>query len=162
VDEERAQLDQGLDAFPTDIDVLIAAYRLPHSTPEYHRNILDLVRKAGDKSREDIAANPQEAINYNQLAWLIANTEGDFDEALKFSQTSLELSPGEGGYYDTLGRVCFARHDYDNAVKYQTKAAELEPHYGLIARQLAYFKKVRAEQSKKSPAAAAAGKTEQK
>jgi tetratricopeptide (TPR) repeat protein len=153
--EERAELEQGLEAYAAEIDVLIASYHLPQSTPQYRRKILDLVHKAGDEIREQIAAGPQEAVPYNQLAWLIANTEGDFDEALKFSKTSLELDPGNGGYYDTLGRVYFARGDYDNAVKYQSKAAELEPHYGLIGRQLEFFKKVRDEKSKNSAAAAA-------
>ena len=36
---------------------------------------------------------------------------------------------------DTLGRVYFAKGDLDNAIKSQSKAAELEPHSGLIHRQ---------------------------
>jgi tetratricopeptide (TPR) repeat protein len=161
-EEERAHLEQGLDAFPPEIDVLIASYQLSRPASEYRRKILDLIRKAGDEIREQIASSPQEAVPYNQLAWLIANTEGDFDEALKFSKTSLELDPGNGGFYDTLGRVYFARRDYASAVKYQTKAVELEPHYGLIARQLEFFKKALAEQSKKPAAATPAVETEQK
>ena len=48
---------------------------------------------------------------YNQYAWLIGNTEGDFDEALKCSRKSLELQPDEGGYYDTLAHVYFGKGD---------------------------------------------------
>ena len=78
----------------------------------------------------------------------MANTEGDLDEALKYSQKSLELSPENGGLYDTLGRVYYAKGDYENAVKNQQHAAELEPHSGLIARQLELFKKAREEHKK--------------
>ena len=92
-----------------------------------------------DEEKENAAA-------YNQLAWLVANTEGNLDEALKDSQKSLEIlregnDRDTGGYDDTLGRVYFAKGDYQNAVTYQTKAAELEPHSGLIRRQLELFRK---------------------
>ena len=56
--------------------------------------------------------------------------------------------PTEGGFYDTLARCCFAKGDLDNAVKQQTKAAELEPHSGLIQRQLDFFRKKREEKKK--------------
>ena len=84
---------------------------------------------------------PTEATSYNQFAWLVGNTEGDFDEALRYSKKSIELKPGYGGYYDTLAHVYFAKGDYENALKTQTKAAELEPHSGQIARKLAVFRK---------------------
>ena len=33
--------------------------------------------------------------------------------------------PEEGGYYDTLAHVYFGKGEYENAVKYQSKAAQL-------------------------------------
>ena len=60
---------------------------------------------------------------------------------MKCSQKSIELKPEEGGFYDTLARVYFAKGDLQNAVKQQTKAAELDPHSGLIRRQLEFFRK---------------------
>ena len=61
---------------------------------------------------------------YNEYAWLIGNTEGDFDEAVKCSFKSIEISPEEGGLYDTLGHVYFGKGDWEKAVKYQAMAAE--------------------------------------
>jgi tetratricopeptide (TPR) repeat protein len=147
--KRRECLENALKLNPGDIDVLIACYRLPDQTPEYQKSVKDLIRKAADNLRGEIAAEPDNPSSYNQLAWLIANTEGDFDEALKCSQKSLDLSPESGGLYDTLGRVYYAKGDFDNALKYQQKAAELEPHSGLIAKQLELFKKAKEESKKK-------------
>lgn len=76
---------------------------------------------------------------YNQFAWLVSNTEGDLDEALQSSLQSLELRPNTAGFLDTLGRCYFAKGDYENAVKCQARAVELEPHSGQIRRQLERF-----------------------
>ena len=65
--------------------------------------------------------------------------DGDLDTALKYSQRSIEMAPEYGGYLDTLAHVHFARGEYEKAVQVQTKAAELDPHSGLIARQLRVF-----------------------
>ena len=148
---EREQLELAFAAWPTEIDVLISSYRLTNATPEFRRKVREAIRKAGEEIREQIANAPHDAVYYNQLAWLAANTEGDLDEALKFSKLSIELSPTNGGFYDTLGRVYYARGDYDNAIRYQTKAAELEPHYGLIQKQLEFFQKESARKDGKKP-----------
>jgi tetratricopeptide (TPR) repeat protein len=143
--KHRESLDKALKAEPGDVDVLIACYRLPDQSTEYHTKIVDLIKKSATEARAEIAEEPESPTGYNQLAWLIGNTEGDFEEALRFSQKSLELKPNEGGFYDTLGRVYFAKGDLENAVKNQTKALELEPHSGLIRRQLEFFRKQQRE-----------------
>jgi tetratricopeptide (TPR) repeat protein len=84
-------------------------------------------------------------LGYNQLAWLIGNTEGDYQEALRCSQKSLELRPNTAAYLDTLGRCYYAVGDLDNAIKTQTQAIKLEPHSGLMQRQLKFFEKAKAE-----------------
>ena len=155
--KRREYLDKALKADPTDVDVLIACYRLPEQPPEYHAKIVELIKKEAATIRQEIseAAGQEQtgeesvvALAYNQFAWLIGNTQGDFDEALKYSRKSVELLPNEGGFYDTLARVYFAKGELDNAVKQQTRAAELEPHSGLIRRQLEFFRKQREEKKK--------------
>lgn len=146
--KRREALDRALAADPGDIDVLIACYRLSDAPPDYHAKIVRFIKKAAAVNRQLMADDPQDFLPYNQFAWLIGNTEGDFDEALRCSLKSLELKPEEGGFYDTLAHVYFAKGDLDNAVKQQTKAAELEPHSGLIRRQLEFFRKQREEKKK--------------
>jgi tetratricopeptide (TPR) repeat protein len=138
--KHREYLDEALKVYPAEIDSLIARYRLPKPDPEYHKKTRELIGRAVAGMREEIEKSPQDARGYNQLAWLIGNTEGDFDEALRLVQKSLELSPDNGAFYDTMGRVYYARGDYANAVKCQSLAAEMEPHSGLILKQLQFFK----------------------
>ncbi len=155
--QRRSYLDKGLAADPTDVDVLIGCYRLDHAPPEFRRKIRKLIAHAVKDMRDKIADDPESASNYNQLAWLVANTEGNLDEALADSNKSIELSPQMGGYYDTLGRVYFARGDYEKAVKNQTRAAELDPHSGQILRRLELFRKTRRRKRPISPLPLAEG-----
>ena len=39
-----------------------------------------------------------------------------------------------------MAHCYYGKGDYENAVKYQTKAAEMEPHSGLIAKKLRVFR----------------------
>jgi tetratricopeptide (TPR) repeat protein len=146
--KQREALDHAYLVDPNDIEVLIASYHLPGETPEFKRKITAQIQQTATQLREAVAAQPENHSNYNQYAWLIANTEGDLDEALKFSQESLKIvqkTPEAifftGGYLDTLARVYYARGNYAAAVKIQTHALELEPSSGQIAKQLELFKK---------------------
>jgi tetratricopeptide (TPR) repeat protein len=146
--KQREYLQKALDANPEDIDVLIACYHLPGQPADYHAKIVGMVGKTAAKLHGAIAADPDDPLMYNQYAWLVGNTEGDFDEALRCARKSLELQPEEGGFYDTLAHVYFGKGDLANAVKYQTKAAQLDPHSGLIQNKLNLFRKKLEEKKK--------------
>ncbi len=148
-DKQRQLLEKALLVDDADLDVLIACYQLPDQSGEFRAKIKKLIGNAVAGLREEIAEDPEAPSGYNQLAWLVGNTEGDMDEALRYSQKSIELSPKSGGYYDTLAHVHFAMGQYEKAVETQTKAAELEPHSGVIRRKLEEFRKKREEEKKK-------------
>ena len=161
--EERERLDQALAADPTDADVLIALYRIPEKSAAERNRVMTLIRKASTEFRLEIEKYQREfdrqgsagqlrtflegrlASANNLLAWLVSNTEGDFDEALHCSQRSLEIRPDSAGFYDTLGRCYFAKGDLSNAIKFQSRAAKLEPHSGMIQKQLTQFKQAQAD-----------------
>src|SRR4029079_16687148 len=91
--------------------------------------------------------SPDEPTFYNQVAWLVANTEGDIDEAIRLSQKSVDLARAEGespkrvgGLLDTLGHCYFAKKDYASAVRCQSEAAALDPQPVSITRQLKVFR----------------------
>ena len=158
--ETEKQIDhlkQAAAADPTDADVLIAMYRISEPDSALRKEALELIAKAADHFRSRIdrceqgAADATEennradwnllwASSNNQFAWLVSNTEGNYDEALRCSQQSLELRPDTAGYLDTLGRCYYAKGDYKNAVAVQSKAVELEPHTAQIRRQLDMFR----------------------
>ena len=139
--KERQFLEEALDSDPSEIDVLIACYRLRDTSPAFRAKVKKHIRETVGQMRLMALNNSQLPTYYNQLAWLVANTEGDLDEAIRFSQKSLMLQRDSGGYYDTLARCYYAKGDMKNALKAQTKAAQLEPHSVQIAKQLEVIKK---------------------
>ena len=68
-------------------------------------------RSSAASVEEEIDDNPNNPIAYNQWAWLIANTEGDFPKAVRYSRRSLELEPGTASFLDTLGRCYYSAGD---------------------------------------------------
>jgi tetratricopeptide (TPR) repeat protein len=166
--EQRKELELGIDSEngdPTDADVLISLYRLPEPTPEQDQKTRELIESAVAQFRNEIqsarqslemAPNENQQLAFtielatasNQMAWLIANTTGDYDEAVQASHRSLELRPDTAAYYDTLGRCYFAKGDLPNAIKYQKQALRLEPHSGQMHRQLEKFEKALAASKK--------------
>ncbi|MFH1922228.1 MAG: hypothetical protein ABIP48_20380 [Planctomycetota bacterium] len=136
----RKFLDEAVQHDPAELDVLIARHQLPDTDPEYQRQTLAMIEKAAAGLRQQIGEFPDQPIFYNQFAWLVGNTAGDRDEALRFAQKAVELRPESGAYLDTLAHVYFGRGEVEKAVETQTKAAEFEPHSGLIAKKLEVFR----------------------
>ena len=156
--EAETRLDKAVTQDPTDADALIALFRLPNQSEARKEKTKKLVEQTAQQYRTQLEqyktiaeqapneqiqnqANLSVALMCNQLAWLISNTTGDFDEAVRLSQRSLELRPDYPGYLDTLGRCYYAKGDLENAVKYQSQAVKLDPHSGQIRRQLDLFQK---------------------
>jgi tetratricopeptide (TPR) repeat protein len=169
-DKAVARLKQGIAKDPEDADVLIALYRLPDQTAEQKVETRQLIRQAAESFRESITTSSrnlaqiqaqlqgaqipnleaykrQVAMAHNQFAWLVANTEGDYEAAVASSHESLKLRPGEAAYLDTLGSCYYATGDLPNAIKYQAEAVRKDPHSGQMQRMLAKFKR-EAEQKK--------------
>ncbi len=133
-----------------DADVLIAIYRLPKLTPEQRDENRKNIRESLAMFQDQIHGDPEDSQGYNQYAWLVANSEGDFDLALEYSQKSVELRPSSGGLLDTLAHCYFAKQDFVNAVKTQEQAAKLEPQSQTIKRALEKFRKAKADGSAQS------------
>lgn len=149
---------QAIEADKTDADVLIALYRDTDLDSAQRDKTRESITAAADEFRGKIQQDPDNPSPYNQLAWLLANTDGDRNEALRCSQKSLELvraDPDSGGseasLLDTLGHCYFALGDYDNAVKYQSRAVKLDRHSGLMNQALREFRAAREKSTSKKP-----------
>ena len=170
VAKERTHLKAAVEADPTHADVLIAMYRFAGADDAWRANIKERIEKVAadlhaelDDARKAMEANPGEqnfsASNIdlarlcNEFAWLVGNTFGDFDEAVKLSRKSLELRPNYAGFLDTLGRCYYAKGDLANAVKYQAQAVKLNSYSGQIRRQLEFFIKEAKDRGVNLPAA---------
>lgn len=133
-----------------DADVLIAIYRLPKLTPEQREENRKQIRESLAVFQEQIQNDAEDSQGYNQYAWLVANTEGDFDLALEYSLKSVELRSESGGLRDTLAHCYFAKQDFANAVKTQEEAARMEPQSQTIKRALEKFRKAKEDSSTQS------------
>jgi tetratricopeptide (TPR) repeat protein len=154
-DYERARqsLEDSIRFDPENGDVLIAMYRLPESDAKWRDATRQRIRQLCQRFEEQADGDPTNPSPYNQWAWLVSNTEGDFPKAIRYSRRSLELiPPGSGdsmraGLLDTLGRCYYAAGDYENAVKCEREAVEKDPYVQVMQRQLATFEKALAEKA---------------
>jgi tetratricopeptide (TPR) repeat protein len=148
-EREREELQLAIDLDATDADVLIAMYRVPESDERWRAAAIRRIRDLARDFQRQVEAAPDEPNAYNQWAWLVSNTEGDFQQAIRYSLRSLELNrsgdSAAASYLDTLGRCYYAAGDYENAVKYQRQAVEKSGYVQTMRRQLDLFEKALAE-----------------
>ncbi len=156
-DAEWLALEQAYKLDDTNADIIIAMYRASVGNVERRAVAREAIQqrcRVLEQSIDDYPYPAYYASNYyNEWAWLVSNTEGDFDKAVRYSHKSLdlfaermamdrELKPQDrAGLLDTLGRCYFAAGDYESALKYQTEAVEYEPHLRVLRRQLKEFRK---------------------
>ncbi|MFP6675948.1 MAG: hypothetical protein VB878_12775 [Pirellulaceae bacterium] len=168
IEKQRESLEKGYAAYPDDVDLLIGMYRFSqdneqqtYATTVQQRLKVSQARLLNTAQRyEEMGQNPRSMPNAseliahfnNQYAWLVANTTGDYGEALRRCRQSVDLMPDASGYWDTLARCYFAKKEYTNAVKYQRHAVSLEPHSGQIKKQLELFEKTLKEESDQNEA----------
>jgi len=143
-EKQRQHLEQALRLSSENPDFLIAMYRIPEASETYRKKVA--VRMATMKQRmeqeiKELESKPnlRQANSYNQWAWLISNTEGDFKKAVERSEYSLKLEPGSPSFLDTLGRCYYAAGELEKAVKVQREAVAKYPHMMVMQRQLKLF-----------------------
>jgi len=155
----RGEYELAIKFDPKDADVLIDMYKFPEADPKWRAAALERVRKLEKQFEKEIEENPTDAPAYNQWAWLVSNTEGDFQQAIRYSHRSIELNKrgesGEASFLDTLARCYYAAGDFENAVKYEREAIAKVNYLQVMNRQLALFEKALADKkagASKSPA----------
>jgi tetratricopeptide (TPR) repeat protein len=149
---ERDELEIAIKADPTDADVLIAMYRVPEASDAWRASTRKQIAQMANEFQQKIDEAPGDPTSYNQWAWLVSNTEGDYERAVRYSHRSIELNTSgksaEASYLDTLGRCYYAVGDYENAVKYERQAIERVGHMQVMHRQLELFEKALAEKNR--------------
>ena len=153
LEDEAAHLQDSLKVKADDIESLIAMYHAKGADEKTKdKNLSQIKKVSADYLRKIRAAElpaqfprnravPDNGMmfNENQYAWLVCNTEGDIDEAIRRSEHTVREQPGDGGVLDTLARCYYAKGDFEKAVELQKQAVELEPHMQQLKRQLALF-----------------------
>jgi tetratricopeptide (TPR) repeat protein len=76
--------------------------------------------------RRALEIAPETAIAANNLAWLLAATQGNLDEALTLAHAAVERNQTVAGYYDTLGWIYYKKESSAPAVEMLKKAVALD------------------------------------
>lgn len=160
LEDAWANLEQALSLDKTNADILISMYRVSENNPERRRLSMERIEARCRSLEQQIDGTPMSsdyrAAQYrNEWAWLVSNTEGDYDKAVRYSLKSIEIlyripeneRTNGAGLIDTLGRCYYAAGKLEEAVEQQRKAVELSPHLRVLQRQLEQFERELAEQS---------------
>lgn len=157
VTTQRACLQEAVELDEQNPDILIALYRLEVDDESAKTKAMERIDRVARGFRRGIRSAEADgavlASAYNQYAWLISNTEGDYDRALQYSLRSVELAPEESSFQDTLGRCYFAVGELDKAIAAQSAACEMSPHVQVMQRQLEFFRAERAKRRAQENAA---------
>ncbi|MEL6108966.1 MAG: hypothetical protein AAFU85_23400, partial [Planctomycetota bacterium] len=146
---------------PRNIDILIKMFHVKDpADSEWGRYVSNQIAQDVSRRKRKIGQYEVEfkrsrdgrflAEELNQYAWLVSNTEGDFEDALKSSLRSLELTddahPDEqSARLDTCARCYYSLDRVDEAIETQREAVALMPHSPPMLRQLAEFEAKQAE-----------------
>jgi Tfp pilus assembly protein PilF len=95
---------------------------------------------------------PNNALAYNNLAWMAADRKVKLDEALTWATKAVSLDPSVAEFLGTLGWVHRARGDMARAEQSLRKATSIKPPSPAVAFNLA---RILLERGKKAEAAAA-------
>jgi tetratricopeptide (TPR) repeat protein len=147
---------------PQDGDVLIAMYKATAKDKSQRQEVVEYIEQTAEQLTRRINSQPDDEAAYNEYAWLIGNTVGDYEKAITYSQKSIDMTmerrrdldgydetlslwPGSldrepAAFIDTLAHCYAGKGDYENAVKFQAHAAKLEPHSMAIVQALDEFK----------------------
>ena len=157
-------LEAGFAEDANDGDILIAMFRYKDPDEAFREKTLNAIEASAVSYEDQIKAIELKIKNtldrveksrlqwdlaraFNQYAWLVSNTTGDFQKAVAYSLKSLEIRNWESAsYLDTLGHCYYAAKDFANAVKYQKLAAQKDPGSLGMRRQLKVFEEALAKQ----------------
>ena len=153
-EEGRQWMTKAYGIYPENIDILIRMYRIEGDAAWENQVKIWLAtatNETADKIRQTVQWARQGPVQnrmilaeyYNQYAWLVSNTEGDYELALKYSLESLKLET-DGAKLDTCARCYFALKRYDQAIAVQKRAIIRMPHSVPLKRQLKEFEEARA------------------
>lgn len=164
-EEARARYLRAIELSPENVDALIGLARLPENNEqkamrlqEQSQVVIMLRNEIEEIDRQLRLAAPmfqksekrRLATQLNTYAWLVANTEGDQQEALLMSRRACSLSPDRSALQDTLAHCYERQGNFDAAVRTQRKAVALEPHQPSLHRALKRFEEKAKDQRDKN------------
>jgi tetratricopeptide (TPR) repeat protein len=78
--------------------------------------------------RRVLKLHPDNPKVLNNLAFLIVETQGDVNEALRMSQQAVQQDPNDPQFADTLGWIYFKKNMFDGAIQIFTNLVDKHPN----------------------------------
>ncbi len=139
-------LDEAFVLYPDVSDSLILRYKISQKDEKYRKKTNQLITKAISdlkKRMTDLRDVREFAEPYakvlNQAAWILANTDGDYDYALQCATKANELDPDNPSIIDTLAHVYFRGREFDKAIETQRLAVQYAPQVQVFRDALRRF-----------------------
>lgn len=85
------------------------------------------VNEARQAYREALSADPENPVLMNNLAYLIAETGGNLDDALQLAQDASRRRPGSTALLDTLGWIYLRKKMPDDAIRVLSDIVRKDP-----------------------------------
>jgi len=141
-----------------DADLAILIHRLRKRLPDSDREFFDrtesVLKLVWRSIVQEFEQSPtglqmeQTPNTCNTAAWLLANTDGDYQTALTFIETTLKTNPDEANYLDTLAHIHFLGGKIDEAIRVQEQVVRMAPEATVFQNALVRFKRAKEEKQK--------------
>jgi outer membrane protein assembly factor BamB/Flp pilus assembly protein TadD len=144
VELETVMEAQGKTFVPAEVlpkDATVIAALAEHYTQK------EQFEKAVTEYQRALALNDQNAVVYNNLAWIYATSKNEKlrnpKEALRLARRAIELAPRSAAILDTLAEVYYANKLYDSAIDTINQAIALDRANAYYRSQLAKFRRAK-------------------
>ncbi|MCL2305037.1 MAG: hypothetical protein FWC43_06800 [Planctomycetaceae bacterium] len=153
--EAKKLLDEAILIQPEEVDCLILRYRIGNDDPPYKevtdKHIKQLIANAkrnmsGYRNRGEQVEEYSEP--FNRTAWLLANTDGDYELALNAAKKAVYFAPNNPAILDTLAHVYALGKEYDKAVETQKQVVRYSPHAVIFRNALKKFEELAVNDSR--------------
>ena len=138
-----------------DIDLVILAHRICKQRSDVDQEFRDkagqILKQVWQSIVDDYNRVPELRVEKlpgtcNSAAWLLANTDGDFQSALTLVEAALKAAPDDPSILDTLAHVYFLGGKFDEAIRVQEDVVRAAPEAVVFHRALERFKRAQADE----------------
>lgn len=112
---DRRQLEKARDLYH-DVETTDPGHLPALMSLGYIYDLQNNLERAEEYYRKVLALDPKHGFAANNLAFILADTQRDTDEALRLSGIAMEQHPDNSGVLDTMGWIHYQKGSYLNAI----------------------------------------------
>jgi tetratricopeptide (TPR) repeat protein len=137
--QARRRMEQLLELKPTDGDIAIDVVPMLEQRGEnVDANLL--FQWAYDDMKKKLDADPRNPDKLNSIAWLCAECGRKLPDARQWAEQAAAILPNNAAILDTLADTNFRLGRYEEAVRIETQASNLDPDDAFMRKQVERFR----------------------